>query len=146
MADQSRAPYLEALLEYAARDPERLHVPGHKGGQAADPLLRKAIGEPALALDIPALTWGIDVGAEPTPFQEAQSLAAEAWGAARSWFLCNGASQANHVALLTLAHAGERVVVQRNAHSSTVDGCILAGLTPCFVAPRSTPSWASPTA
>jgi len=139
MADQSRAPYLEALLEYAARDPRRLHVPGHKGGPAADPLLREAIGEPALALDIPALTWGIDVGPEPTPFQEAQSLAAEAWGAARSWFLCNGASQANHVALLTLAHAGERVVVQRNAHSSTVDGCILAGLTPCFVAPALDP-------
>jgi len=139
VADQSRAPYLEALLEYAGRNPKRLHVPGHKGGPAADPELREALGEAALALDIPALTWGIDVGPEPTPFQQAQSLAAEAWGAARSWFLINGASQANHVALLTLAHAGERVVVQRNAHSSTVDGCILAGLTPYFVAPALDP-------
>jgi len=139
MAGQSRAPYLEALREYAARDPERLHVPGHKGGPAADPELRDAIGEQALALDIPALTWGIDTGPEPTPFQEAQALAAEAWGAKRTWFLINGASQANHVALLALAHAGERVVVQRNAHSSTVDGCILAGLTPRFVAPEVDP-------
>ncbi len=139
MADQSRAPYLEALREYAGRDPERLHVPGHKGGPAADPELRDAIGEAALALDIPALTWGIDTGPEPTPFQQAQAMAAEAWGAARSWFLINGASQANHVALIALAHAGERVVVQRNAHSSTVDGCILAGLTPSFVAPELDP-------
>lgn len=138
-ADQTRAPYLEALIEYAGRDPERLHVPGHKGGPAADPELREALGDATLALDIPALTWGIDVGPEPTPFQQAQSLAAEAWGAARSWFLINGASQANHVALLTLAHAGERVVVQRNAHSSTVVGCILAGLTPHFVAPALDP-------
>ena len=112
---------------YVARDPGRIHVPGHKGGPAADPELREAIGERALAMDIPALTWGIDTGPAPTPFEEAQALAAEAWGAARSWFLINGASQGNHVALLALAHAGDRVVVQRNAHSSTVDGCILAG-------------------
>ena len=139
MADQARAPYLEALCAYVARDPGRIHVPGHKGGPAADPELREAIGERALAMDIPALTWGVDTGPEPTPFEQAQALAAEAWGAARSWFLINGASQGNHVALLTLAHAGERVVVQRNAHSSTVDGCILAGLTPTFVAPEVDP-------
>lgn len=139
MSDQTRAPYLEALKAHAALDPERLYVPGHKGGAAADPGLREAIGERALALDIPALTYGVDVGEEPTPFQQAQELAAEAWGARRSWFLINGASQANHVALLALAHAGDRVLVQRNAHSSTVDGCILAGLTPHFVAPEVDP-------
>ena len=140
MADQSQAPYLDALTAYAARGPERLHVPGHKGGPAADPGLRDAIGERALAMDIPALTWGIDIAqTEPTPFQLAQHLAAEAWGARRTWFLVNGASQGNHVALLTLAHRGRRVVVQRNAHSSTIDGCILAGLTPAFVAPEVDP-------
>ncbi len=139
MTDQSRAPYLEALRAHAGLDPERLYVPGHKGGAAADPELREAIGKAALELDIPALTYGVDVGDEPTPFQQAQALAAEAWGAKRTWFLINGASQANHVALLALAHAGDRVVVQRNAHSSTVDGCILAGLTPYFVAPEVDP-------
>ena len=138
--DQAKAPYLDALTTYAARGPERLHVPGHKGGPAADPGLRDAIGEAALAMDIPALTWGIDISdTEPTPFQLAQEMAAEAWGAARTWFLVNGASQGNQVALLTLAHRGERVVVQRNAHSSTIDGCILAGLTPTFVAPEVDP-------
>jgi len=135
-SDQGETPYLDALLEYAGRDPARLHVPGHKGGPGAAPALLDAIGERALALDIPALTQGIDTGADPTPFQRSQDLAARAYGAARSWFLINGASQGNHVALLALAHAGDSVVVQRNAHSSTVDGCILAGLTPTFVSPE----------
>lgn len=139
MPDQREAPYLDALRAYAARDPERLHVPGHKGGAAADPGLRDVLGGGALAADIPALTWGIDTGPEPTPFALAQEAAAEAWGAARTWFLVNGASQGNHVALLTLAHSGERIVAQRNAHSSTIDGCILAGLTPTFVAPEVDP-------
>ena len=94
---------------------------------------------PALELDIPALTHGIDTGVDPTPFQRAQDLAAAAWGARRSWFLINGASQGNHVALLALAHTGGEVVVQRNAHSSTIDGLVLSGLRPFFVDPELDP-------
>jgi arginine decarboxylase len=116
-----------------------LHVPGHKGGAGADARLVEALGREALALDIPALMWGIDVGLEPTPFEESQRLAAEAWGARRTWFLVNGASQGNHVALMTLAHLGEEVVVQRNAHSSTIDALVLSGLRPAFVAPELDP-------
>ena len=138
-ATQQDTPYLDALRAYAARDPGRFHVPGHKGGAAADPRLSEAIGEAALALDIPALTWGIDMGVEPAPFFEAQRLAAEAWGAKRAWFLVNGASQGNHVALLTLAHRGSEVVTQRNAHSSTIDALVMSGLRPTFVAPELDP-------
>src|SRR3954454_1402707 len=136
---QRRAPYLDALIEYASRRPARLHVPGHKGGPGADGQLAAAIGEPALALDIPSLTWGIDIGVEPNPFNESQRLAAEAWRAKRCWFLINGASQGNLVAGLTLAHAGDRVVVQRNAHSSTIDALILSGLRPTFMRPEVDP-------
>src|SRR5271166_6179180 len=114
-ATQEETPYLDALLDYARRDPARLHVPGHKGGAGADPGLLEALGEQAMRLDIPALTYGIDLGAEPTPFEQAQRLAAEAWGAERAWFLVNGASQGNLAAGLALAHYGRDVVVQRNA-------------------------------
>ncbi|MBA3263276.1 MAG: aminotransferase class V-fold PLP-dependent enzyme [Thermoleophilaceae bacterium] len=138
-ASQSDTPYLDALRAFAERNPARLHVPGHKGGAGADPRLIDAVGERALALDIPALMWGIDAGVEPTPFGEAQRLAAEAWGARRTWFLVNGASQGNHVAMLTLAHGGDRVVLQRNAHSSTVDALVLSGLRPTFAAPELDP-------
>ena len=137
--DQNRAPYLQALCEYAAREPARLHVPGHKGGPGADPQLLDALGERALALDIPALTHGVDIGPEPTPFEQAQSLAAQAWGARRAWFLVNGASQGNLSAGLALAHNGDEVVVQRNAHSSAVDALVLSGLRPTFAAPELDP-------
>lgn len=136
---QSQAPYLDALVRYAQREPGRFDVPGHKGGLGADPELLDAIGERALALDIPAMTHGIDIGELPTPFQQAQALAAQAWGAARSWFLLNGASQGNHVASIALAHLGGEVVVQRNAHSSTIDGLVLSGMRPTFVAPMLDP-------
>ena len=62
----TEAPYLDALRAYAAGDPVRLTVPGHKGGAAAPPALARAL-EDALALDVPALIEGVDLGPAPTP-------------------------------------------------------------------------------
>jgi lysine decarboxylase len=148
LTDQREAPYLDAVAAFVARDPGRLNVPGHKG-VAADPQLTEVLGEAAVLHDVPAGIEGIDVGPEPTPFQRAQLLAADAWGAERSWFLLNGASGGNHAICLTFAHAPEHtrrgppdrgdVVVQRNVHSSTIDGLVLSGLRPRFVAPEIDP-------
>ena len=89
--------------------------------------------------DVPSVTEGVDIGPEPTPFQQAQLLAAEAWGAKRTWFLINGASQGNHATWMALAHMGNQVVVQRNVHSSVIDGLVLNGMRPTFVAPELDP-------
>jgi arginine decarboxylase len=133
---QDSTPYVDALLAYSARDPGRFQVPGHKGGPGADPAMRALVGEVGLRNDIPSITEGVDIGTEPTPFQRAQALAAAAWGARRCWFLINGASQGNHTICLALAHSGDRVVVQRNVHSSVIDGLVLSGLRPSFAAPE----------
>jgi len=138
-ARQPTAPYLDALVAYGFRGPTRLHVPGHKGGSGADPGLRWALGERALLLDVPQDTEGIDVGPEPTPYAQAEELAAAAYGAERSWFLTNGATQGNHALCLALARGGRdgvRVVLQRNAHASLIDGLVLSGGMPAFVAPE----------
>jgi arginine decarboxylase len=136
---QDSTPYVDALLAYAVRDPGRFQVPGHKGGPGADPAMRRLIGEVGLRNDIPSITEGVDIGPEPTPFQQAQGLAAEAWGARRSWFLINGASQGNHTICLAMAHMGEQIVVQRNVHSSVIDGLVLSGMRPSFAAPEIDP-------
>ena len=135
---QHAAPYLEALQSFAARGPRRAMVPGHKGGGAADGALRDALSEGALALDLPTLIEGVDLAArgERAPYEAARRLAADAWGARRTWFLTNGASQGNVAACLAIAQRGERVVVQRTVHGSTIDGLVLAGLQPTFVAPE----------
>src|SRR5262249_38807110 len=96
---QREAPYLDALVNYARRHPGRFPVPGQKGGRGADPVLVQTLGSAAFEYDIPAGIEGIDVG-QGSPFQHAQQLAAETWGARRSWFLISGASQGNHTACL----------------------------------------------
>ena len=63
--EQPTAPYLDAVWAYAFRGTTRFHVPGHKGGPGSDPGLLEALGPAALALDIPALTEGVDTGGEP---------------------------------------------------------------------------------
>ena len=130
------APYLEAIVSYGFRGSVRFHVPGHKGGPGADPGLRSAIGERALALDICQDIEGIDTGPAPTPYQRAEELAADAYGANRTWFLTNGATQGNHALCLTLAKPGDHVLVQRNSHASIVDGLVLSGGMASFVAPE----------
>jgi len=135
-SEQPTAPYLDAVVAYAFRGTARYHVPGHKGGPGADPGLRKAIGLDALAADVPQDIHGIDLGPSPTPYERAERLAAEAFGAARSWFLTNGATQGNHTLCLALAPLGTRIVAQRNSHASVVDGLVLSGGLPSFVAPE----------
>ena len=134
--DQPTAPYLDAVVAYGFRGSTRFHVPGHKAGAGADPGLSSAIGEDALMLDVPQDIYGIDLGPEPTPFQRAEQLAAEAHGAARSWFLTNGATQGNHALCLALAPLGAPLVVQRNSHASVIDGLVLSGGHPSYVAPE----------
>lgn len=135
MDPQSSAPYLDAIAAYGSRGSGRMHVPGHKGGPGADPGLRAALGERALLMDVPQGLYGVDLGVEVTPQLRAEALAAEAYGASRSWFLTNGATQGNHALALALAPPGRTVIVQRNSHASVVDGLVLSGGLPAFVAP-----------
>src|SRR6201991_3896056 len=135
-SEQPTAPYLDAVVAYGFRGPGRFHVPGHKGGPGADPGLRYALGERPLGIDIPQDIHGVDLGPAPTPYERAEAMAAEAHGAARTWFLTNGATQGNHALCLALAPLGAHVVAQRNSHASLVDGLVLSGGVPAFVPPE----------
>ncbi|MER6252141.1 amino acid decarboxylase [Streptomyces sp. NPDC001584] len=129
---QLGAPYAEAVLGHAGRDWLRLNVPGH----AADPGsgLAGFFGSRITALDFPPLLDGIDLGPD-TPLDRALALAAEAWGARRTWFLTNGASQGNQIASMVAPALGRTLVVQRSVHSSVIDGLVLSGLDAVFVQP-----------
>ncbi|QZY51757.1 aminotransferase class I/II-fold pyridoxal phosphate-dependent enzyme [Leucobacter tenebrionis] len=131
----AETPYADALERYVARGPVQLMVPGHGGtDRGISGPLAELLGERALQLDVPMLIDGLDLG-ENSPFDRALELAAEAWGARRTWFLTNGASQANRTAALAARGLGEHIVSQRSAHSSFSDGVLAAGLIPSFVFP-----------
>ncbi|MFC5805160.1 aminotransferase class I/II-fold pyridoxal phosphate-dependent enzyme [Streptomyces formicae] len=132
--DQDRAPYAEALQAHANRSWVRLNVPGHSADTAGFAPLASLLGPEALRLDFPPLLDGIDLGTS-APLHEALDLAADAWGARRTWFLTNGASQGNQIASLVAPALGRTLVVQRSVHSSVIDGLVLSGLDAAFVQP-----------
>lgn len=131
---QHRAPYAEALRAHARRSWVRLNVPGHAADTLSFEPLTSLLGPEPLRLDFPPLLDGIDLGSD-APLYEALALAADAWGARRTWFLTNGASQGNQIASLVAPALGPVLVVQRSVHSSVIDGLVLSGLDAAFVQP-----------
>lgn len=128
-------PYADALERHAARGALPLMVPGHGGdGLGLSARLADFLGSRPLELDVPMLLDDIDLG-EDAPLSRSLDLAADAWGARRTWFLTGGASQANRVAALAVRGLGENILSQRSAHSSFSDGVLSAGLVPSFVLP-----------
>ena len=109
MADSARTrpPTSTPCSPTPSATPAASRSPATRAALGADPAMRELVGEAGLRNDIPSVTEGVDIGPEPTPFQQAQLLAAEAWGAKRTWFLINGASQGNHATCMALAHYGE---------------------------------------
>ncbi|WP_431246579.1 aminotransferase class I/II-fold pyridoxal phosphate-dependent enzyme [Leifsonia xyli] len=136
---QWETPYADALERHAARAPLALMVPGHGGdGLGLSARLADFLGPRPLQLDIPMLVDDVDLG-DGSPLSRSLELAADAWGARRTWFLTGGASQANRIAALAVRGLGENILTQRSAHSSFSDGVLSAGLAPSFVMPSLDP-------
>jgi len=134
--DHRRAPLVEAIRRYQAAGIVPFSTPGHKLGQTVDPALDELLGGAAFAADIP-LGGGVDdthFGART--LEAAEALAADAWGAERSFYLVNGSSAGNHAYLLAALRPGDEVIVGRDLHKSLLVALILTGARPVYVAPR----------
>lgn len=138
--DQSTTPYADAIARHAAAHRVRWHLPGHGGDTAGVTALTRFFGGRVADYDLMPMVEGIDLGPD-NPLQQALTLAAEAWGARRTWFLANGASQGNLIAVMATTafargDAGDPVVVmQRSVHSSMIDALGMSGSRARFVAP-----------
>jgi arginine decarboxylase len=141
LTDQGRAPILEALAAAKQRSPTSFGVPGHKSGKGAPDDVKRLIGAEAFAADI--LTQkGLDDRRETEEvMQQAEHLAALAWGADYAYLSTNGTSLSNHAAFLSVAAPGDTVLVARNSHKSVIAGLILAGLRPVFLEPDVDEVW-----
>ena len=133
-ARQDTSPYVDALQAFIDADHTRWGIPGHQGSALAQGFLAGYVGQGVLTLDVQTMVEGIDIGPDNAKDRSLQ-LAAEAWGASRTWFLTNGSSQGNLTACLAMAGLGGTLVAQRSVHSSVVDGLAMSGMVAAFVAP-----------
>ena len=134
--NQKLTPYFDTLNDYAKSEVLTFTCPGHQRGRGADPKLVALMGAQALRADS-AQILGMDDIHQPTgSLKEAQALAAEAYGADRSYFLINGSSSGNHIMILTACNPGEKLILPRNAHKSATGGLIMSGVMPVYIQPE----------
>ncbi len=133
---QERAPLFEAILAHLRDEDIRLHVPGHKGGRGAAEFLSEALGREAVRLDLTELPGLDDLHSPTGPIADAEALAAEAFGAARTFFLVNGSTAGVLAMMLASVCPGEKAYVPRAMHRSLLSALVLTGADPVYLEPR----------
>jgi len=134
-------PLLDAMEKYRKAKVYPLHTPGHKGGRGADADLSALLGAKALAVDVSLMSELDDIHHPTTYIKEAQNLAADLYGADRSFFAPNGTTGAIHAMVLGALNPGDKILIPRNAHRSVVGAVILAGLKPVYLLPAYDEDW-----
>jgi len=134
--DQTKTPYFQALLDYVDAGVIPFHTPGHMQGIGMDLAFREFVGDNICSIDLTPMP-GIDDLLQPREsIKEAQELAAEAYGAERTYFLINGSTSGNQCMMMTAVNPGERIAVPRNAHKSMLGGLVMSGAEPVYMQPE----------
>jgi len=137
--DRYETPFFNNLKKYAQRPIGTFHaLPIARGKSIFKSDWIRDMGEfygPTLFLaESSATTGGLDSLLEPTGnIKKAQDMAARAFGADHVFFVTNGTSTSNKMAVQALLAPGDIAIVDRNCHKSHHYGMVLAGAQPLYV-------------
>ncbi|MFA6990399.1 MAG: hypothetical protein WC197_10050, partial [Candidatus Gastranaerophilaceae bacterium] len=141
-SENDETPLVTALENYCKNPSVQFHIPGHTRGTGMLPKFKKLINNKATYLDTTDEFDQLGTLHPATgPIQEAQDLAAKAFGAKKSFFLLNGSSVGNLALALTQAKPDKKVIIGRNSHRSIVTGLILSGSNPIWISPQKFEDW-----
>ena len=137
-----KAPLVEALKTAYDNPTYQFHIPGHTKGSGTMSDFRKLVGKKALMVDTTDEFDNLGTLTPATgPIKEAELLAAEAFGAKRTFFLINGSTVGNLAIAMGLTKKGQKVIVNRNCHRSVLTGLIISGAEPLWIIPEKLNEW-----
>ena len=137
-----KAPIVEALKNAYDNPTYQFHIPGHTKGKAIFKDFRKLIGDKALNVDTTDEFDNLGTLHPATgPIKEAQELAAQAFGAKKTFFLLNGSTAGNLALAMALTKKGQKIIVNRNCHRSILTGLIISGAEPIWICPNKIDDW-----
>jgi arginine decarboxylase len=137
--DRFETPFFDNLKKYAQRPIGTFHaLPIARGKSVFRSDWIRDMGEfygiNLFLAESSATTGGLDSLLEPTGnIKKAQDKAARAFGADHVFFVTNGTSTSNKMAVQALVGPGDIVIVDRNCHKSHHYGMVLAGAQPLYV-------------
>jgi ornithine decarboxylase len=146
-ADTLKTPFFGTLVDYAEEGNQLWTCPGHNGGMFYNrsPIGRvfvEHLGEAVFRddLDNSVLDLG-DLLTHEGPALAAQKEAAKIFGAEKTYFVLNGTSTSNKVALSALVTDGDLVLFDRNNHKAAHHGALLInGGVPVYI-PTTRNAW-----
>src|SRR5574344_511928 len=137
-----KAPIVEALKQAYEHPSFQFHIPGHTRGNGTLPEFRKLIGKKALTVDTTDEFDGLGTLHPATgPIKEAQELAAEAFGAEKTFFLLNGSTIGNLALAMGLTKRGQCIITNRNCHRSVMTGMLISGADLVCITPEKLDTW-----
>lgn len=131
---QNNAPIHEALLQHKKNRVVPFDVPGHKGGRG-NPELTKFLGIDCLKVDVNSMKPLDNLIHPVSVIKAAEELAAEAFGADAAFFIVNGTTAAVQAMIMTTCKAGEKIIMPRNVHRSSINALVVCGAIPVYVNP-----------
>jgi arginine decarboxylase len=137
--DRYDTPFFDNLKKYAQRPIGTFHaLPIARGKSILKSDWIRDMGEfyglTLFLAESSATTGGLDSLLEPTGnIKKAQQMAARAFGADHVFFVTNGTSTSNKMAVQALLAPGDIAIVDRNCHKSHHYGMVLAGAQPLYV-------------
>lgn len=132
-------PFFDNLKKYAARPIGTFHaLPIARGKSVFRSDWIRDMGEfygiNLFLAESSATTGGLDSLLEPTgTIKRAQEMAARAFGSDHVFFVTNGTSTSNKMAVQALTAPGDIIIVDRNCHKSHHYGMVLTGAQPIYV-------------
>jgi arginine/lysine/ornithine decarboxylase len=135
---QLSTPLLDFLLDNLEQATIPFYTPGHKRGRGTSKRISNLLGHQVFQYDLPDLP-GLSLFEGEGAIADAQKLAAEAFGADRTWFLVNGSTCGVMAAMMATCNPGDKIILPRNIHKSAIAGLILSGAHPVFVMPEYDP-------
>ena len=137
-----KAPIVEALNTAYKNPTYQFHIPGHTKGKAIFRDFKKLVGEKVLNIDTTDEFDNLGTLHPATgPIKEAQELAAQAFGAKKTFFLLNGSTAGNLAIAMALTKKGQKIIVNRNCHRSVLTGLMISGAEPIWFCPNKIENW-----
>ena len=137
--ERAKTPFYDQLKNYVWMAKDQWHTPGHSSGESlrGSPWVNdfyEFMGEHVFDADLSVSVPMLDSLMDPKGvIAEAQHMAAQAFGARRTFFATNGTSTANKVIFQTLLAPGEKLLLDRNCHKSVHHGVVLSGAHPIYL-------------
>lgn len=131
---QHNTPIHEALMKLRKNRTVHFDVPGHKGERGI-PELTAFLGVDCLKTDVNSMK-PLDNLIHPVGvIKAAEELAAEAFGAKAAFLMVNGTTSAVQAMIMSSCKAGDKIIMPRNVHRSSINALVVCGAIPVYVNP-----------